>query len=176
MDIDQIYDFIHLRAGNDGHLPRQVLAEVFKSGKGKGSQEEQLRQTIYNLFWDERSSYVEQLIECCGDNVIKVDDSVIAYCTKDVELTRTLEEIGRISERMISLNTQPGTVRRIVLVTDKWDGDSFASYRDRFIENAFRSGIWFQMLLVSDFGLAEIPFLPRDTSCRSDFEIEEAEL
>ena len=178
MDIAFVHDFMHLRAAGDGHLPRQVLAEAFGTPKPGSSDRDIIIGAICDIFWDERASYVEQLREAYPNGgVLDIDHSTRAYiCTREVRVSGVLKEVSdycrELSQRMKSDDDTDYTV---IILTDGWNAEAFDEYRNEFIAYAFGYDIWLHLLLATDFGLAELPFLPRDPSCRRDFELEESE-
>ena len=178
MDIAFVHDFMHLRTTDDGHLPRQVLAETFGTSKPGSNGRDTIMRAICDIFWDERASYVEQLREeYPNGGVLDIDVSARAYiCTGEVRVSGVLKEASdycrKLSQRMKS---DDDTDHTVIILTEEWNAEAFDEYRNEFIAYAFGYGIWLHLLLATDFGLAELPFLPRDPSCRRDFELEESE-
>ena len=53
--------------------------------------------------------------------------------------------------------------KTILILTDKWDDPLFRkNYAGTFVNFAYRYNIVFVFLLVTDFGVSRIPFLPWD--------------
>ena len=49
-----------------------------------------------------------------------------------------------------------------LILTDKWDAESFSNYEQSFRYLAMNRNFWFIFLLVTKFGVIEIPFLPTE--------------
>lgn len=52
--------------------------------------------------------------------------------------------------------------KTVFLLTDKWDSNTFGEYEAEMLNYALHDNIWFVFLLVTDYGITQIPFLPND--------------
>lgn len=55
-----------------------------------------------------------------------------------------------------------GQDKTVMILTDKWDYDTFRKYEKKLLNHAIQDGIWYIFLLVTDYGYTQIPFLPND--------------
>lgn len=67
----------------------------------------------------------------------------------------------------------------VIILTDKWDSDVFGMYEKNFLRYAFRYRIHYIFLLFTEYGITNIPFLPKDFAANGstyfdDFEDDEA--
>lgn len=93
---------------------------------------------------DELEEYSERLYVCAGDASFS---DVIHKMLKDTE--RVPHLCGKHKNKMI-------------LLTNKWNDNTFKKNDLRFIKRAIIDELKFYFVVVSDYGLYQVPFLPRD--------------
>ena len=96
----------------------------------------------------------------CGTTDENANDSgFLALCTGLERLSDALENVLQWTERLDT----PDTMKQekcAVLLTDKWDTAEFAPYEQQFRYLSMNRNFWFILLLVTEHGCTEIPFLP----------------
>lgn len=65
--------------------------------------------------------------------------------------------------------------KTVFLLTDKWNSDAFRDYELTFLNHAIRNNIWYVFLLVTDYGITQIPFLPEDRDFFRRYDIQSVE-
>ena len=97
----------------------------------------------------------------------KTDDEVysrfVAFCRGDDTLVKIFNEILKQSEKIYrKYEYDQYADKTVMIVTDKWDVSTFRKYEKRLLENAINKDVWCIILLATDYGYTEIPFLPHD--------------
>ena len=85
---------------------------------------------------------------------------LLAVCRGKMTLRGFLEEVLARSKRM--LQTFPNEKKTVIILTDKWDATIFRKYEKIFLNYALQYEVCYIILLVTDYGITDIPFLPRD--------------
>ncbi|MGN1415601.1 MAG: hypothetical protein ACI4XF_02070 [Oscillospiraceae bacterium] len=81
-------------------------------------------------------------------------------------LNRIISQCRKMSRHFPS--EEPKTV---FLLTDKWDSNTFGEYEAELLNYALHDNIRFVFLLVTDYGVTQIPFLPNDRDVFKSHEI-----
>lgn len=68
-----------------------------------------------------------------------------------------------------------GQDKTVMILTDKWDYDTFRKYEKKLLNHAIQDGIWYIFLLVTDYGYTQIPFLPNNRNALKHLDIEKIE-
>jgi hypothetical protein len=97
-------------------------------------------------------------------NTYPFDDSLtdeiypwlLAVCGEKGNLSETLDYIVRHCYRN-SGNDLQNTVEGVLLLSTKWDGETFNKYEKDFVNQYKRIGIIFIPVLVTEYGVTEIP-------------------
>lgn len=91
-----------------------------------------------------------------GEDTNTVYPRLFAVCAGKAPLRAALNHIQSQSRKMAVL---PGE-KTVFLLTDKWNAATFRDYEVEFLNHAIRDNIWYVFLLVTDYGITRIPFLP----------------
>ena len=91
-----------------------------------------------------------------GADMNTVYPRLLAVCDDKAPLRAALNHIQSQSRKMAVL---PGE-KTVFLLTDKWNAATFRDYEVEFLNHAIRDNIWYVFLLVTDYGITRIPFLP----------------
>ena len=106
-----------------------------------------------------------------GEDTDTVYPRLFAVCANKAPFRAALNHIQSQSRKMAVL---PGE-KTVFLLTDKWNAATFRDYEVEFLNHAIRDNIWYVFLLVTDYGIARIPFLPGDRDAFRRFGVQEAE-
>ena len=86
----------------------------------------------------------------------------VGVCRGDRSIRSVLDKAEDQCEKMIDAYSDY-VPKTILILTDKWDDPLFRkNYAGTFVNFAYRYNIVFVFLLVTDFGVSRIPFLPWD--------------
>lgn len=103
-----------------------------------------------------------------GQKTKEIYPRMLAVCRGNKNIGTVFNAMEKQAERMASEYPDPendprvGQGLSIFLLTDKWSPSEFSKVEQKFINYALHNGIWFVFLLVTDYGVTEIPFLPND--------------
>ncbi len=104
-----------------------------------------------------------------GIKTKKIFPYYLAVCRGKMKLAEPLNAIMSHSRKMkkeLSANQN----KLVILLTDKWNVEEFRKYEQDFINHAINDRIWYVIILVTDYGYAQIPFLPNDRNALQPFE------
>lgn len=96
---------------------------------------------------------------------------LFAVCADKAPLRAALNHIQSQSRKMAVLHGE----KTVFLLTDKWNATTFHDYEVEFLNHAIRDNIWYVFLLVTDYGITRIPFLPGDRETFRCFRLHGAE-
>lgn len=100
----------------------------------------------------------------------KTDDvfsRFLAICRGNEKLEAVLR-ITLAQAKKMAEKFNKDEAKTIILVSDKWDLETFRKYEKQILKYAVNEGIWFIFLLATDYGYTEIPFLPHDRNALQD--------
>ncbi len=96
----------------------------------------------------------------------------LAICRGNETLNHYLKAVDKHLQTMeIRIEMRAGRVGKesvIFMLTDKWDPKVFDKFSSQFTSHFLKGNMWIVILLVTDYGVAQIPFLPNDEETRSD--------
>lgn len=142
---------------SDGRSALENLAALHSQDRPyAGNQQENYNTYPFGAPTD--TVYPRLLVSCCGETTLR----------------STLKAIAVRSKKMAGLF--PSDERKTVfLLTDKWSSDAFRDYELTFLNHAIRNNIWYVFLLVTDYGITQIPFLPEDRDFFRRYDIQSVE-
>ena len=91
-----------------------------------------------------------------GEDTDTVYPRLLAVCADKAPLRAALNHIQSQSRKMAVLSGK----KTVFLLTDKWNATTSRDYEVEFLNHAIRDNIWYVFLLVTDYGITKIPFLP----------------
>ncbi len=67
-------------------------------------------------------------------------------------------------------NVKTDDPKTVIVITDYWNPKIFRKYEKEMLKHAMKDGIWYIFLLLTDYGVTQIPFLPiyRDDLDKND--------
>lgn len=87
-------------------------------------------------------------------------DYVGIACTQGTTLRKVLDNVEQFC-RDVETHFDPSVDKTVLVLTDKWDDTLFdREYKQIFLRYAMEDNILFLFVLVTDFGMTPIPFLP----------------
>ena len=96
----------------------------------------------------------------------------LAICRGNETLNHYLKAVDKHLQEMevrIEMRSGRAGVESVVfLLTDKWDPKVFDKFGSSLTSHFIKGNMWIVILLVTDYGVAQIPFLPNDEATRSD--------
>ena len=97
---------------------------------------------------------------------------LLAVCRGKSTLPGILRKIKGQCSKIVKKYPGKDTEKIVVLLTDKWDTNTFEKYDKVFLNHALKDNFSFIILLVTEYGYTQIPFLPNDRhmldSCRGE--------
>lgn len=97
-----------------------------------------------------------------GEQTNELYPNYIGIATRSSTLTKVLDDAEQHCWKLSRMN-KPFDEKTVIILTDKWDIDRFRRYYERdFMRYAMRDNVLFIFLLVTDYGVSTIPFLPWD--------------
>ena len=85
---------------------------------------------------------------------------LLAICRGKMKLRHFLEEVLAKSWRMQKKFSNEE--KMVIILTDKWDATTFRKHEKAFLNYALQYEVRYIILLLTDYGITEIPFLPKD--------------
>ena len=95
-----------------------------------------------------------------GTPTEKVYPGFLAVCRGKQNLGGVLQVVERQCKKMSKecKDDKKGSL----IITDKWDPEAFRKHEKKLLKYASEEGIWIVILLVTEYGYTQIPFLPND--------------
>ncbi len=89
----------------------------------------------------------------------------LAICRGEKTLNEAFKEMQAKSFKIAKKYGMDKSVQKtVILLTDKWNNNTFRKYEKYFLNHALHDDIWYIFLLVTDYGYTQIPFLPNTKS------------
>ena len=82
----------------------------------------------------------------------------LAVCRGKQGLGGVLQIVERQCKRMTTVCKDER--KGILIITDKWDSETFRKHEKKLLKYAVHDNIWIVILLVTEYGYIQIPFLP----------------
>ena len=105
----------------------------------------------------------DMLIYPAKNKTDEIYPNFLCICRDETRLSTALSKIRMITDKMVNKygdNSSP--LKNVMLITDKWDRNTFDKYKNDFLYKAKVYNIWFVILLICGEELQQIPFLPND--------------
>lgn len=100
----------------------------------------------------------------------------LAVCRGKRKLKETFDIVVQQSKKIAKYYPiSHGQDKTVMILSDKWDYDTFRKYEKKLLNHAIRDGIWYIFLLVTDYGYTQIPFLPNNRNDLKHLEGEKIE-
>lgn len=100
----------------------------------------------------------------------------LAVCRGEQKLKGVFDVVIKQSKKIAEhYRNCHGQEKTVMILTDKWDYDTFRKYEKKLLNHAIQDGIWYIFLLVTDYGYTQIPFLPNDRNAISHLDGETIE-
>lgn len=100
----------------------------------------------------------------------------LAVCREKRKLKETFDIVVQQSKKIAKYYPiSHGQDKTVMILSDKWDYDTFRKYEKELLNHAIRDGIWYIFLLVTDYGYTQIPFLPNNRNDLKHLEGEKIE-
>ncbi len=92
-----------------------------------------------------------------------------------------IHPLGGVLAKMMEYSSQMSKkfglkeIKTVIVITDYWDPKLFLKYEKTMLNYALKYGIWYIFLLVTDYGVTQIPFLPNNRNALRDYADEDIE-
>lgn len=98
---------------------------------------------------------------------------LLTICRGKEKLGHFLEEVLAKSWKM--QRKYPHEEKTVIILTDKWDNATFKKHEKIFLKYAVQNEIRYIILLITDYGITEIPFLPKNPATLRAIQFEDIE-
>jgi hypothetical protein len=111
----------------------------------------------------------EMLIYPSENKTDEVYPYFLCICREETRLSTALSQMKKVSDKMVKeYGNQSSMQKDVILVTDKWDEETFRKYKLDFLNKAKEYNIWFVILLICGEELQQVPFLPNEDRKNAD--------
>lgn len=111
-----------------------------------------------------------------GTPTEEVCSKFLAVCRGKRKLKETFDIVVQQGKKIAKHHPiSHGQDKTVMILADKWDYDTFRKYEKELLNHAIQDGIWYIFLFVTDYGYAQIPFLPNDRNALKYLEGEKIE-
>lgn len=111
-----------------------------------------------------------------GTPTEEVCSKFLAVCRGKRKLKETFDIVVQQSKKIAKhYPISHGQDKTVMILSDKWDYDTFRKYEKKLLNHAIRDGIWYIFLLITDYGYTQIPFLQNNRNALQHLEGEKIE-
>lgn len=99
----------------------------------------------------------------------EVFPNFLCICREETRLATAFSQIKSVGDKMAEkYGNNSSLLKNIILITDKWNGNTFDKYKQDFLYKAKKYNIWLVIFLICGEELQQIPFLPNDDRMNPD--------